>query len=165
LVWLFLYRPSPAFCFAWRRMLLRLFGAAVAKGANPYPRCRIWAPWNLTMLEYSCLANDVDCYCVAPVKLGIHVTVSQYAFLCTATHDYEDPDFSLVTKPIVIGDYAWIAARAFVGPGVTVGEGAVVGAMAFVSRDVPAWTVVSGNPATLVKKRTIKTATTERVSS
>jgi putative colanic acid biosynthesis acetyltransferase WcaF len=156
LVWLFLYRPSPNFCFAWRRALLRLFGAVVKEGAHPYPGCRIWAPWNLTMEKHSCLADDVDCYCVAPIKLGAHVTVSQYAFLCTATHDYEDPEFRLLTKPIEIGDYAWIAARAFVAPGVKIGEGAVVGATASVYHDVPEWTVVGGNPARFIKQRVVK---------
>ena len=151
--WLLLYRPSPWFCVAWRRALLRLFGAVVEEGAHPYPRCRIWAPWNLTMGKYSCLANDVDCYSVAPVKLGAHVTVSQYAFLCTATHDYEDPEFRLITRPIEIGDYAWIGARAFLAPGVSVGEGAVVGATASVFHDVPKWTVVGGNPAKVLKQR------------
>jgi putative colanic acid biosynthesis acetyltransferase WcaF len=107
------------------------------------------------MGRHSSLANDVDCYSVAPVKLGVHATVSQYAFLCTATHDYEDPDFRLITKPIEIGDYAWIGARAFVGPGVSIGEGAVVGATASVYRDVPEWTVVGGNPANFIKQRVL----------
>jgi putative colanic acid biosynthesis acetyltransferase WcaF len=153
LAWLLLYRPSPRFCFAWRRALLRLFGAVVREGAHPYPRCRIWAPWNLTMEVHSCLADDVDCYSVAPIKLGAHAIVSQYAFLCTASHDYENPDFPLITTPIEIGDYAWVGARAFIGPGVRIGEGGVVGATASVYRDVPVWTVVGGNPARVLKKR------------
>jgi putative colanic acid biosynthesis acetyltransferase WcaF len=82
--------------------------------------------------------------------------VSQYAFLCTATHEYVDPDFNLITKPIEIGDYAWIGARAFIGPGVSVGEGAVVGATASVYRNVPEWTVVGGNPAKVIKERVMK---------
>ncbi len=154
--WFLLYRPSPWFCGAWRRALLRLFGAVVEEGAQPGARCRIWAPWNLTMGRHSSLANDVDCYSVAHVTLGAHVTVSQYAFLCTATHDYEDPEFRLITKPIEIGDYAWIGAKAFIGPGVTVGEGAVVGATASVYHDVSSWTVVGGNPAIVIKKREIR---------
>jgi putative colanic acid biosynthesis acetyltransferase WcaF len=154
--WHLLYRPSPTFCYFWRRMLLRLFGAVVERGAHPYPRCRIWAPWNLTMGKYSCLANDVDCYSVAPVKLGVHATVSQYAFLCTATHDYEDPDFPLITKPIEICDYAWVGARAFIGPGVRIGEGAVVGATASVYHDVAEWTVVGGNPSKVIKLRVMR---------
>jgi putative colanic acid biosynthesis acetyltransferase WcaF len=98
------------------------------------------------MGEHSTLANDVDCYSVAPVVLGAYSTVSQYAHLCAATHDYADPCFRLISKPITIGARAWIATGAFVGPGATVGEGAVVGARAVVIRDVPEWTVVAGNP-------------------
>jgi putative colanic acid biosynthesis acetyltransferase WcaF len=105
------------------------------------------------MGKYSCLANDVDCFSVAPVKLGAHTTVSQYAFLCTATHDYEDPDFRQITEPIEINDYAWVGARAFIGPGVRIGEGAVVGATASVYQEVPEWTVVAGNPARVINKR------------
>ena len=154
-VWTLLYRPSPTFFFEWRRILLRLFGAVVENGAHPYPRCRVWAPWNLTMGKHSCLANDVDCYSVAPITLGAHATISQYAFLCTATHDYEDPGFRLITKPIEIGEDAWVGARAFIAPGVKVGKGAVVGATASVYRDVPEWTVVAGNPAKVIKQRVI----------
>jgi putative colanic acid biosynthesis acetyltransferase WcaF len=112
------------------------------------------------MGKHSCLANDVDCYSVAPIKLGAHATVSQYAFLCTATHDYEDADFHLITKPIDIGDYAWVGARAFIAPGVVVDEGAVVGATASVYRDVPKWTVVGGNPARVIKYRVLRGAGT-----
>ncbi|HUP04562.1 MAG TPA: hypothetical protein VMU19_11270 [Bryobacteraceae bacterium] len=148
-----LYRPSPRPLHGWRRFLLRAFGASVASTAHPYPSCRVFAPWNLEMGEHSCLADDVDCYCVAPIRLGAHATVSQYAHLCAATHDYEDPEFPLVPKPITLGGSVWIAAGAFVGPGVTVGEGAVVGARAVVTRDVPPYAVVAGNPARIVKRR------------
>lgn len=151
--WVILYRPSPAPCFWWRRLLLRCFGARIGAKAHPYPRCRIWAPWKLTMGAHSCLADDVDCYSVDAVVLGDFATVSQQAMLCTATHDYNDPDFKLVTKPIVIGSRAWIGARAFVGPGVNVGEGAVVGANSSVFRNVADWTVVGGNPAKPLKQR------------
>jgi putative colanic acid biosynthesis acetyltransferase WcaF len=154
-----LFRPTPKPLHGWRRFLLRLFGATVAATARPCPRCRIFAPWNLYMGEYSCLADDVDCYCVAPIRLGAHATVSQHAHLCAATHDYGVPEFPLTPLPIVIGDYAWVAAGAFVGPGVTVEEGAVVGARACVVRDVPAWTVVAGNPARFVKRRTVSDTT------
>ncbi len=107
------------------------------------------------MGAHSCLSNDVDCYSVDRVMLGDFATVSQQAMLCTATHDYNDPEFKLITKPIVIGARAWVAARAFVGPGVNVGEGAVVGAVAAVFHDVAPWTVVGGNPARPLKKRII----------
>lgn len=152
-VWLLLYRLSPRPLHAWRRLLLRLFGARVGRGAHPYPSAKIWAPWNLDMGSGSCLADDVDCYCVDRVTLGAHATVSQYSYLCTASHDFEDPAMPLVTAPIVIGAKAWVAADVFVGPGVTVGEGAVVGARASVFRDVPPWTVVAGNPAAAMRQR------------
>lgn len=147
IAWLFLYRPSPRPLHAWRRFLLRVFGATVGAGAHPYPRARIWAPWNLAMADHSCLANDVDCYSVAPVSLGAHATVSQYSYICAASHDYRDPAMPLVVAPITIGSDVWLAADVFVGPGVAIGEGAVVGARSTVLRDIAPWTVVAGSPA------------------
>ena len=107
------------------------------------------------MERNSCLGPDVECYSVASVRLGVDVIVSQYAFLCSATHDYTDPGFKLVKKPIEIEDQAWIGARAFVGPGVKIGKGAVVGATASVYHDVPDWMVVGGNPAKIIKQRVL----------
>ncbi len=159
LAWLLLYRPTPKPLHGWRRGILRLFGARIGLGAHPHASAKIWAPWNLEMGDHSCLSPQVDCYCVAPVKIGAHATVSQYSFLCTATHDIEDPEMRLVTKPIHIGDGAWIAAGAFIKPGVNVGEGAVVGARACVFKDVPPWTVVGGNPAHPIKQRRLRPRT------
>lgn len=104
----------------------------------------------------SCLADDVDCYSVDRVTLGQSAIVSQQAMLCTASHDYNDPEFRLITEPISIGAHAWIGARAFVGPGVVVGDGAVVGAASAIFRSVEEWTIVGGNPARTLKKRQIK---------
>jgi putative colanic acid biosynthesis acetyltransferase WcaF len=146
-VWSLLYRTSPSLLHGWRRFLLRRFGADIGSGAHPYPRARIWAPWNLCMAEHSCLANDVDCYCVAPVSLGAYATVSQYSFLCTASHDHRVPGLPLVAAPIVIEAEAWVAADVFVGPGVTVRTGAVIGARSTLLADAPAWTVMAGAPA------------------
>ena len=101
----------------------------------------------------SCLGDDVDCYCVDKIRLGSSVTISQYSYLCSATHDYEDPLMPLVTAPIVIGDGAWVCADVFVAPGVTIGQGAVVGARSSVFKDVEPWAVVAGNPARFIKKR------------
>jgi len=100
----------------------------------------------------------VDCYSVAPIRIGAHAVVSQYSYLCSASHDYELPDFPLVTGPIVVAEGAWVAADAFVGMGVTIGAGAVVGARASVFKDVEPWTVVGGNPARFIKKRVMRTA-------
>jgi len=163
IVWLLLYRPSPVLFHGWRRFLLRLFGATVEAGAHPYPSSKIWAPWNLIMRKHSCLSHHVDCYCVDKIELGVHVTVSQYSYLCTASHDYTRLDMPLVTAPIIIGDYAWVTADVFVGPGVTIGKGAVVGARSTVTRNVPSWTVVAGSPPKIIGPRNFNT--TEEVSN
>lgn len=105
------------------------------------------------MKDGSCLGPYVDCYNIACVVIETDAVVSQYAFLCTGSHDYEDESFPLISAPIVVGREAWIAAAAYIGPGVTVGEGAVVAARAAVVRNIASWTVVAGNPAREVKKR------------
>ena len=105
------------------------------------------------MGDLACLGDDVRVYNLAKVTLGERVTISQEAYLCAGTHDYTQLSLPLVTKPIVVGADAWICARAFVGPGVTVGTGAVVAACAVVMKDVPEWTIVAGNPAGYVKPR------------
>lgn len=153
LVWLLLYRPSPRPLHGWRRFLLRCFGARIGAGAHPYPAAKIWAPWNLTMAAGSGLADHVDCYCVAPVHIGAGATVSQYTYLCTASHDIDAPGMPLIAAPIVIGDGAWVAAACFVGPGVRVGVRAVVGARSTVTRDVAPGAVVAGSPPRTLRLR------------
>lgn len=152
-VWLLLFRPTPRTFHAWRCYLLRSFGAKIGKRAHPYPSARVWAPWNLVMEDDSCLSEQVDCYCVDKIHLGNRVTVSQYSFLCTASHDYTRRDMPLVTAPIRIEDDAWVTADVFVGPGVTIGEGAVVGACSTITKDVPRWTVVAGTPPEIIGPR------------
>lgn len=152
-VWLLLFRFSPRPLYVWRVFLLRLFGARLGTGCHIYPSVQIWAPWNLAMGDQSCLASDVVCYAMAPISLGNKVVVSQGTYLCAGTHDYNDPRFQLIAKPITIEDQSWIAARAFIGPGVTVGKGAVVGACSVVTRNIPAWIVCAGNPCKPIKRR------------
>ncbi len=152
-VWLLLFRPSPRIFHGWRRVLLRCFGAELGTGVRVYPSTRVWAPWLLRMAEHACLAPMVDCYNVGGVTLGAYAIVSQYSYLCGATHDYTRASLPLLPRPIVIGARAWIAADVFVGPGVTVGEGAMVGARSSVYKDVPSWKVVAGNPARVIKQR------------
>lgn len=155
-VWLFLFRPTPrGVCNVWRSFLLRLFGAKIGKGCHILPTARIWQPWKLTMGDYSCLSENVDCYAVDQIIIGAQVVISQGAFLCCASHDIASPIMELTYKPIIIDSQAWVAARAFVGPGVHIGEGAVVGACAVVTKDVAPWTVVAGNPAKVIKTRGI----------
>ena len=140
----------------WKRLLLRMFGAKVHPTAQVYSSVRIYYPANLTMEAYSCLADGVECYNVAPVTVGAHSTISQGTLLCTASHDITDSHHRLVTAPIMIEDQVWIGARAYIGMGVVVRQGAVVGATASVYKTVEPWTVVGGNPARFIKKREIR---------
>lgn len=153
LAWIVLFRPTPRFLKGWRRGVLRAFGAKIGHGAVIQASARFWAPWNLTMEPYSCIGDWVDCYAVAPIRIGAYATVSQYSYLCAASHDIDSSDMALTTAPIEIGRHAWVAASAFVGPGVSIGEGAVVGARSSVFRAVPPWSVVAGNPARLLRTR------------
>jgi len=155
-IWLMGARWTPSFCFGWRNLLLRFSGAKVGKGVHVYSSVKIWAPWNLEMGNNSSLGPGVICYSVDKIVIGDNATVSQYAHLCAATHDIEDSGFGLVTKPIHIGANAWVAADAFIAPGVKIGEGAVVGARSAVFREVKPWTVVGGNPAKFLKARKLK---------
>lgn len=139
-----------------RNCILRFFGAKIPLASLVYSSCKIYAPWNLEVGRHSCIGPNTELYNKAPIIIGDNVVVSQGSFLCTASHDTTAPRHSLVTAPITIEDRAWVAARAFIGMGVTIGEGAVVGATASVYKDVEQWTVVGGNPATFIKKRIMK---------
>jgi len=156
--WTVFCRPSPRPFHAWRRLWLRLFGARVHRTAAIYPSARIWAPWNLEMAARSSLGDSVDCYNVDRVTLDEDAVASQYAFLCTASHDITDPAKRLIAAPIRLQRMSWVCAGAFVHPGVTLGEGAVAAARAVVIKDVPSWTVVAGNPAVFLKKRAFRQA-------
>jgi putative colanic acid biosynthesis acetyltransferase WcaF len=153
-IWLLVFRPTPRWAFhAWRRMVLRAFGAKIGEGSRISPTCRIWAPWNLEIGDYTVLADNVDCYCVGTIKIGSKVAVSQRSFLCTASHRTDSLLRPLTIAPIVIGDHVWVAAESFLHPGVTIGEGAVVGARSVVTRDIPPWQICVGNPCKPIKAR------------
>ncbi|NTS39534.1 colanic acid biosynthesis acetyltransferase WcaF [Flavisolibacter sp. BT320] len=153
LVYLVFFRLSPRPLHRWRSFLLRLFGARIGKGVHVYPGVRIWAPWNLEVGDETGIANGVTLYSQGQISLGRRVVVSQGAHLVAGTHDYTDPGFPLITKPITIKDHVWVAAEAFIHPGVTIEEGAVIGARSVVSRDMPAWMVCAGHPCTPQKER------------
>ncbi len=157
LIWLMIWgifaRFTPVPLHGWRRALLRLFGARIGPGAVIYPSARVWAPWNLVMERGSCLAEGVDCYNVALVSVGEGAVISQRAYLCSASHDPHRIDFPLTAGPITIGAQSWVAAEAFIGPGVRIGERAVVAARAVVMRDVPGEQIVGGNPAKQIRQR------------
>lgn len=150
-----LFRFSPRPLHGWRNGLLRLFGADLHPSARVYPRARIWGPWNLAMGAHATIADDVDVYCVERITLGERAIISQYSYLCGATHDFTKRARPLVPMPITIGPGVWIAADVFVGPGVTIGEETVVGARSSVFNNLPAWKVCVGSPAKPARDRVL----------
>ncbi len=151
------FRPFGLSLFNfWRLFLLRLFGAKLHPTVHIYSSVHIWAPWNLEMDAYSCLAPHVDCYNTDLIKIGAHTIISQKSYLCASSHDISTPYHLLITAPIVIEDQVWIAAEAFIAMGVRIKQGAVVGARSCVFKDIELWTVVGGNPAREIKKRILK---------
>lgn len=153
LVYFFLFRPTPRSFHSWRAFLLRLFGAKMGVHCHIYPGARIWAPWNLECADHAAIADGVIVYNQAKISLGHNAIVSQGSHLCTGTHDYNSPLFELRAFPIHIGPEAWVCADCFIGPGVTVGEGAVIGARSVALKDMPAWMVCAGHPCIPIKPR------------
>lgn len=154
-VLLFVPFPGPLFK-CWRIFLLRLFGARIGTGCRVDASCKVWWPGNLHMGNYACLADAVDCYNVAKVTIGDYAAVSQRAFLCSASHDTASLTRALTYAPITLEAHTWVCAEAFVGPGVTLHEGAVLGARGLATRDLDRWTVYAGNPARALKTREIR---------
>jgi putative colanic acid biosynthesis acetyltransferase WcaF len=137
----------------WRRFLLRSFGASIGRNVHVYPTAQIWAPWNLICDEYASIADDVVVYNPETVHMESHAIVSQQAYICGATHLYEDPAFPLVAYPITLGAYAWVCARGIVQPGVNLAEGAILGAGSVATHDLEPWTIYGGVPARKIKER------------
>jgi putative colanic acid biosynthesis acetyltransferase WcaF len=153
IVWTLLFRTSPRPLHSWRAFLLRCFGAKLGPNCHFYPKSRVWAPWNLECADGVSLGDEAEIYNPSPVSLGSHAIVSQQAYICGATHDYNDPAFPLISFPMSVGAYSWVCARASVCPGVNVGEGAVLGLASVATRDLEPWTVYAGAPAQMLKRR------------
>lgn len=134
-------------------MVLRCFGAQLGVDCHIYPAARIWAPWNLVCDDGVAIADGAEVYNPAVVTLRSHVVVSQGAYLCGASHDYNDPAFPMISAPIEVGRFAWIASRASVLMGVTVEEGAVLALGSIATKDLEAWGVYAGIPARRVGTR------------
>lgn len=148
-----LFRVSFHTWHPYRRALLRLFGATIGKSCYIRPSARVEIPWNLTMLDYASLGDRAIVYNLGPITIGRRTTISQGAHLCAGTHDYTRRSMPLIRPTITIGDDCWIAADAFVGPGVTVADGAILGARACAFKDVPPWSIFGGNPARKIADR------------
>ena len=147
------FRFSPRQWFWWRTFLLRLFRARIGHDVHIYGSVKIYLPWNLEVGAETAIGEYAFIYNLGPVVIGKRVTVSHRVHLCAGTHDHTRREFPLVRARIDIGAEAWICADAFVGPDVTIGEGAIVGACAVAMKDVAPWTIVAGNPARVINQR------------
>jgi len=152
----FLVRPTPRCCYAWRAWWYRCFGARLGRGVRIAPDVHCKYPWRLTIGDHSWIGEGVDLYSLEDITIGAQVVISQRAVLCTGSHDATDPHFGLRVAPIRIGDGAWIALEAVVMPGLTVGEGAIVGLRGVLTRDAAAWTIHLGQPARPVGPRHLR---------
>jgi acetyltransferase-like isoleucine patch superfamily enzyme/glycosyltransferase involved in cell wall biosynthesis len=148
-----LFRCSFHNWYAWRRLVLRAFGAKLGRNVSIRPSVHIEMPWNLIAGNDVVIGDHARIYSLGTVTIGHNTVISQYAHLCAGTHDYTTRHFTLLCLPITIGEEVWIAADAFVGPGVTVGPGTVVGARASVFTDLPPSIIAVGNPAKPIKER------------
>ena len=148
-----LFGCSPHAFFGWRRFLLRLFGAKIGASVLIRNSARITYPWKVEIGARSWIGDHAELYSLGEIRIGADTVVSQRSYLCAATHDYRQLDFPQEARPIVIGDEAWIATDVFVGPGVTIGRGAVIGARSSVFSDIPAYAIAMGSPAKVTGKR------------
>ncbi len=139
--------------YGFRRALLRAFGARVSASSRLRPSVRIEIPWNLSIGDDTAIGDRAILYCLGPVRIGSRVTISQGAHLCAGSHDHHTRAMTLLRLPITIGDDAWIAADAFVGPSVTVAEGAILGARSVAMHNLAPWGIYAGHPAVKVKDR------------
>ena len=150
-----LFAWSPQFMYGWRRWLLRCFGARVGFNVLIRPSAEFTYPWKIAIGDRSWIGDRVVLYSLGNIRIGSDVVVSQNSYLCAGTHDYSVPSFDISGPPIIIGDEVWLAADVFVGPGTTIGRGAVVGARSSVFHDLPPMMVCRGNPAGPVRDRRV----------
>lgn len=156
LAWLVLCRFTPPPLHPWRRLVLKAFGAKVARGARVHASVSTWLPANLELGENVLIGPGVRLYNQGRISIGARSVISQRAHICASTHDVRDPLFQLVLRPVTIGTQCWVAAEAFVGPGVTMHDRAVLGARGALFEDAVEGGVYSGNPAIFVKDRQLR---------
>jgi putative colanic acid biosynthesis acetyltransferase WcaF len=154
-VYVLLFRPSFHNWYGWRAWLLRQFGAKLGRNVQFRRTASITIPWNLEIGDGVSIGDEARLYSLGPIRIGPRSFLSQYAHLCAGTHDYTQPTYPLLRQPITIGADCWIAADAFVGPGVTIGDRTVLGARASAFSDLPPDVIAVGNPAKAVKARVL----------
>jgi putative colanic acid biosynthesis acetyltransferase WcaF len=152
------FKQMPQICYPARRFLLRAFGARIGNGVRIRPGVEVTYPWKLTIGEHSWIGDDVTLYSLGDITIGAHSVISQGSYICAADHDYSVVTFPIRQRPVVIGDQVWIASQVWVGPGVSIADGAVVGARSTVTHSLPAGMVCIGAPCKPVKQRRIAKA-------
>ncbi|QNI32166.1 colanic acid biosynthesis acetyltransferase WcaF [Alloacidobacterium dinghuense] len=150
-----LFHTSPQVLYGWRRFLLKLFGAKIGKNVMFRPSVSVTYPWKLTIGEDCWIGDHVTLYTLGPIVIGNDTVISQHSYLAAASHDYTKPSFDIFAKQITVEDEVWIAAHCFIGPGVTVGRGAVVGSCSVTFKDVPPMMVCMGNPLKVIRPRVV----------
>lgn len=151
-----IYRIAVGRPFKWfRHGLLRLFGATIDKDAYINPSCKVFMPWNLRCGR-ACIGPNTNLYNKAMITIGDDTVISQGSFLCTAGHDISSMMLPLTIAPITLENKVWVAADCFVGPGVTLHDGSVLGARGCLFRDAEHMGIYGGNPAKFIKIRVIK---------
>lgn len=155
-----LFRWSPRRANNWRAMLLRCFGAKVGRPRVLRNTARFEVPWNVVIGEGARIGDGAYFYSLGTITVGDHAVISQFAHLCAGTHEHESTAFTLVRVPLSIGDYAWIGTDVYVAPGVTIGDGVIVGARSNVVKDLPAWRICVGSPAKAIRPRILSDHTT-----
>lgn len=150
-----LFAWSPQFLYNWRRFLLRLFGAQIGKNVLVRPSVKITYPWKLKIGDYSWIGDDSVLYSLGHIEIGEHTALAQSVYICTGNHDYSKLEFDILAQPVKIGSQVWLTTDVFVGPGVTIGDGTIVGTRSTVLNDLPGGKICFGSPALPVKDRPI----------
>ncbi len=148
-----LFKWSPQIAYGFRRFLLRCFGANIGQHVVIRASATITYPWNLSVGDYAWIGDDAVIYDLGQISIGAHAVVSQRSYLCAGDHDSRRIDFPIRARDIHIGEGAWIATDVFVGPGVSIGDGTIIGARSSVFKDVPGGTICHGNPCKVVRPR------------
>jgi putative colanic acid biosynthesis acetyltransferase WcaF len=150
-----LFRWSPQGLYAWRNFLLRIFGAKLGKSVQFRSTVRVTYPWKLTVGDHVWVGDDCVFYNLGEIVVGSSVAIAHDVYFCTGTHDYTKINFPIAQKPIRIEDEVWLPNDIFIGPGVTIGRGSVVGARSTVLSDMPPGMICYGHPAKPIRRRTI----------
>lgn len=150
-----LFQLSPQFAYGFRNVILRMFGAKIGRSVIIRPSVKITYPWKVSIGDHAWIGDDVVLYSLGEISIGANAVVSQRSYLCASDHDHKKVAFPIRGRKIVVGAQAWIAADVFVAPGVTIGEGAVIGARSSVFKDMPEGMVCFGYPCVAVKPRVV----------